>query len=192
MKILALISTVFLVAFAAVATPIVQVRDVPNAPFVGIVAWQPGEAAFGLRTRLRRDGSHLGENRIGEHRLYLSTVYVEANGGYAHAVAHNGKLLRDITRVREAVRDTARNARRNESMRDTVVDVDACRFGNGCSTPKTVGLGISDEFLREHRDSLIVTMRPKTGRNWVIRLDGDLIKAYLATMDSVAASLKKP
>jgi hypothetical protein len=175
MKTLALISTVLIAALAALATPVVQVRDVPTMPFVGIVAWQPGEAAFGLRTRLRRDGSHLGENRIGEHRLYLSTAYVEANGAWNHAVAHDGKLLRNIT-----------------GGRDTVRDVDACRFGNGCSPTKTVGIGVSDEFLRQHRDSLVVTLRPKIGRNWTIRLDGEMIGAYLATMDSVAASLKKP
>jgi hypothetical protein len=191
MKTVALVSAL-VAAVAAIAAPIVQVRDVPTMPFVSIVAWQPGEAAFGLRTRLRRNGSHLGEDRVGEHRLFLATTFVEANGGYDHAVAHNGKLLRDIGRVREMVRDTSRTRRRSESTRDTVIDVDACRFGNVCSANKTVGIGVSDEFLREHRDSLIVTLRPKVGRNWEIRLDGELIKAYLATMDSVAASLKKP
>lgn len=175
MKTLALVSAVLLSTLAAITTPIVQVRDVPTMPFVGIVAWQPGEAAFGLRTRLRRDGSHLGENRTGEHRIYLSTAYVEANGPWNHAVAHTGKLLRNIT-----------------GPRDTVRDVDACRYGGGCSPNKTVGIGVSDEFLREHRDSLVVTLRPKTGRNWAITLEGELIKAYLATVDSVAASLKKP
>jgi hypothetical protein len=172
MNTLALLSAVFLTAFATVATPIVQVRDLPNTPFLSIVAWQPGEAAFGLRTRLRRDGSHLGENRGGEHRLYLSSTYVEANGAWNHAVAHNGKLLRNIA--------------------GTIADVDACRFGNGCTPAKTTGIGVSDEFLREHTDSLVVTLRPKVGRNWTIKLDGELIKAYLATVDSVAASLKKP
>ena len=169
MKTLLLISAA-LIAAAAAPAPIVQVRDLPNTPFVGIVAWQPGEAAFGLRTRLRRDGSHLGESRVGEHRLYLSTTYVEANGVWNHAVAHNGKLLRNLM--------------------TSTADVDACRYG-ACSPAKTMGIGISDEFLREHRDSLVVTLRPKVGRNWVIKLDGELINAYLTTVDSVAASLKK-
>lgn len=175
MKTFALFSAFLLAGFATAATPIVQVRDVPTMPFVGIVAWQPGEAAFGLRTRLRRDGSHLGEHRSGEHRLYLATNFVEANGPWNHAIAHTGKLLRNIT-----------------GPRDTVRDVDACRYGGGCSPNKTVGIGVPDEFLRQNPDSLVISLRPKTGRNWTIMLDGQLIKAYLATVDSVAASLKKP
>ncbi len=171
MKTLALISAAFLAVFATVATPVVQVRDLPNAPDIVIVGWDAGNAEFGLRTRLRRDGSHLGDGRVGEHRLFLSSVLVEANGGFARAVAHNGKLLRNA--------GTAR-------------DVDACRFGSVCSPATTVGIGVSDEFLREHRDSLVVTLRPKTGRHWTVRLDGSTIAAYLSTLDSVSASLKKP
>lgn len=171
MNILAMISATLLVAFATFATPVIQVRDVPNAPYVVIVGWDAGNADYGLRTRLRRDGSHLGEGRVGEHRLFLSTVFVEANGAFAHAVAHNRKLLRNT--------GTAR-------------DIDACRFGNVCSPNETVGVGVSDEFLRENRDSLVVTLRPSTGRHWTIRLDRSLIDAYLGAVDSVSASLKKP
>jgi hypothetical protein len=174
MKTLALVSAVFVVAFASVPLPIVQVRDVPTMPYVGIIGWEAGEADYGLRTRLRRDGSHLGENRVGEHRLFLNAIYVEANGGFNHATVHNGKLLRNIM-----------------GARDTVRDVEACSYGNVCSPDKTIGLGVSDEFLRQNRDSIVVTMRPRTGRSWIIRLDRNLIDAYLGTMDSVAASLKK-
>jgi hypothetical protein len=87
---------------------------------------------------------------------------------------------------RAGARDTA-------GGRDTagVRDVDACRFGNVCSPSRTVGLGVSDEFLRENRDSLVVTLRPRTGRHWTIRLERSLIDAYLGAMDSVSASLKK-
>jgi len=171
MKALALISAAFLVAFATFTTPVVQVRDVPNAPNIMIVGWDAGNAEFGLRTRLRRDGSHLGEGRVGEHRLFLSSVFVDANGPFAHAMAHDGKLLRNTATTR---------------------DVDACRYGNVCSPAATVGIGVSDEFLREHRDSLVVTLRPKTGRQWTIRLDRSLIDAYLGAMDSVSTSLRKP
>lgn len=170
MNMLALISSAFLVAFATFSTPVIQVRDVPKAPTIAIVGWDDMNAEYGLRTRLRRDGSHLGEGRVGEHRLYLRSVFVEANGKFAHAVAHNGKLLRNTGSAR---------------------DVDACRFGNVCSPSETVGIGVSDEFLRENRDSLVVTLRPSTGRYWTIRLDRSLIDAYLGAMDSVSASLKK-
>ena len=174
MKTLALLAAVCLAAFASVPNPIVQVRDIPTAPYVGVIGWEAGEADYGLRTRLRRDGSHLGAGRLGEHRLYLNVIYVESHGGFNHAVAHNGKLLRNIM-----------------GARDTVRDEEACRYGNVCSPTKTIGLGVSDEFLRENRDSIVVTMRPKTGRNWIIRLDRNLIDGYLATMDSLSAALKK-
>ena len=170
MKITALLSATALVAFARFGTPIVQVRDVPNASTIAIVAWNPDDADFGLRTRIGRDGKDLGDARVGEHRLYLNSVYVDAHGGFAHAVAQDGKLLRTVGSAR---------------------DVDACRFGNVCSPRETIGLGVPDEWLRQHRDSLVVTLRPRTGQNWTIRLDGSLIDAYLKTIDSVSASLKK-
>jgi hypothetical protein len=206
MNTLALVSIPFLVAFAATSRPVVQVRDIPNAPTVSIVGWDNLSPEYGLRTRLRRDGSHLGEDRVGEHRLYLSLVFVEANGGFTHAVAHHGKLLRTIAsgRATAGQRGTPRGldtafmrdtrGRDTDGVRDTegVRDADACRFGNVCSPATTVGIGISDELLREHRDSLVVTLRPRNGRHWTIRLDSALINAYLATTDSVSASLKKP
>lgn len=170
MKTLALVSACFGAALATSAvTPVVQVRDDANAPTIGIIAWEAGEAEFGLRTRLRRNGSHLGEGRANEHRLYLNTAYVDAKGGFAIATAHTGKVLRN-----------AGNAR----------DVDACRFG-ACSPNQTYGLAVPDELLRANRDSLVVTMRPRTGRSWVIRLDNSLIDSYLGTIDSVSAALKK-
>jgi hypothetical protein len=170
MKISALLSASSLVAFATFGTPIVQVRDLPNAPTISIVAWDQGNVDVGLRTRLRRDGSHLGEGRVGEHRLYLNSVFVEARGGFAHAVAQDGKLLRNT---------------------GVEGDTDACRFNNVCSPAKTIGLGVPDEWLRQHRDSVVVTLRPQTGQNWTIRLDRSLIDAYLTTIDSVSAALKK-
>ena len=171
MKMSVVLVAAALAAHAGLGSPVIQVRDVPHSPTVAIVAWDSDNGDFGLRTRLRRDGSPLGEGRVGEHRLYLSSVFVEAHGGFAHAVAHDGKLLRNT---------------------DKTTDGDACRFGNVCSPRETVGLGVSDEWLRQHRDSAIVTLRPRTGQNWTIRLDGALIDSYLRTIDSVSAALKKP
>lgn len=169
MKITTLLSVCSLTAFASFATPVVQVRDFPNAPDVAVVAWDAADSEVGLRTRLRRDGSHLGAGRVGEHRLYLSSYFVEARGGFAHAVAHDRKLLRNAGAARDA---------------------DACRLNNVCSPGTTIGLGVPDEWLRQHRDSIVVTFRPRTGQNWTIRLDGSVIDAYLTTIDSVSASLK--
>ncbi|MGH7604667.1 MAG: hypothetical protein ACRENK_11810 [Gemmatimonadaceae bacterium] len=170
MKTAALISAISLVAFAPFDTPIVQVRDVPNSPLIAILAWDAADAAYGLRTRINRDGENIGEARRGEHRLYLDQAFVDAHGGFALAVAQDGKLLRHAS---------------NEQ------DPDACRFDNVCSPRQTVGLGVADEWLRQHRDSVVVTLRPRTGQNWSVRFDGSLINAYLNTIDSVSASLKK-
>ena len=170
MKITALISAVFLAAFAPFDTPIVQVRDVSNSPIIAIVAWDAADAAYGLRTRINRDGVDIGQARRGEHRLYLDPAFVDAHGGFALAVTQDGKLLRKTGNER---------------------DPDACRFDNVCSPRQTVGLGVADEWLRQHRDSVVVTFRPRTGQNWTVRLDGSVINAYLNTIDSVSASLKK-
>lgn len=170
MKIIALISIAFLTALAPFDTPVVQVRDVSNSPAIAIVAWDAADAAYGLRTRINREGENIGEARRGEHRLYLDPVFVDAHGGFALAVAQDGKLLRKTDNER---------------------DPDACRFDNLCSPGQTVGLGVPDEWLRQHRDSIVVTFRPRTGQNWTVRLDGTVINAYLDKIDSVSASLKK-
>lgn len=170
MKIATLLCVPLMVAVGKFGTPVVQVRDVPNAPVVAIVAWDPDAADVGLRTRISRDGKDLGDARVGEHRLYLSSVFVDAHGGFAHAVAQDGKLFRTTASAR---------------------DVDACRFDNICSPRETVGLGVPDEWLRQHRDSMLVTLRPRTGQNWTIRIDGSVINAYLNTIDSVSAAMKK-
>lgn len=170
MKKTALLSAVFLAGFVSFQTPVVQVRDVPNAPTIAVLAWDAASAEYGLRTRINRDGVDIGEARRGEHRLYLEPNFVEGHGGFAHAVTQDGKLLRPM------------------SAED---DPDACRFDNVCSPSHTIGLGVPDEWLRKHRDSLVVTFRPQTGQNWTISIDGPVINAYLNTIDSISASLKK-
>jgi hypothetical protein len=170
MKTIALLSAVFLAGFARFQTPVVQVRDVPNAPTIAILAWDAADGAYGLRTRVNRDGQDIGDARRGEHRLYVDSALVDTRGGFALAVTQDGKLLRHAN---------------NED------DPNACQFNNVCSPARTIGLGVPDKWLRQHRDSLIVTFRPRTGQNWTLRLDGAVINAYLNTIDSVSASLKK-
>jgi hypothetical protein len=170
MKKTALFAVVCLAGFGSFQTPVVQVRDVANAPTISVLAWDGGDADYGLRTRINREGEDIGEARHGEHRLYLNTAFADAHGAFAHAVAQDGKLLR-----------------RTKDENDT----DACRFDNVCTPRQTIGLGVPDEWLRKHSDSLVVTFRPTTGQNWTLRLDGSVIKAYLNTIDSVSASLEK-
>lgn len=170
MKATALVSALLVVAAVKVDAQVVQVRDVPNSSVISILAWDSDNANVGLRTRLRRDGSLLGQDRSGEHRLYMSSSFVDAQGGFARAVAQDGKLLRNS---------------------GNASDEDACRFDNVCSPKTTVGLGVPDEWLRQHRDSVVVSMRPRTGQNWSVVLDKALIDKYLDTIDSVSAALKK-
>jgi hypothetical protein len=170
MKQIALLSAVLLAGFGAFQTPVVQVRDVPNTPTIPILAWDAGQADYGLRTRVNREGEDIGDVRHGEHRLYLASAFAAAHGAFAHAVAQDGKLLRQA---------------------NDADDPDACRFNGVCSPAHTIGLGVPDEWLRKHPDSLVVTFRPHTGQDWTIRLDGSVIHAYLNTIDSVEASLKK-
>lgn len=171
MKPLVLIAAVAVTAAHILDTPVVQVRDVPGSPLISIVAWNAEDAQFGLRTRIRRDGSVQGDPRGGEDRLYLSRSFVDAHGGFAHAVTQDGKVLRNTGNSN---------------------DPDACHFGGVCSPSATVDLAMSDEWLRNHRDSVVVTFRPQTGQKWSIRFDRSIIDGYLAAIDSVSASLKKP
>jgi len=170
MKLLALVAATIMAGAAVFGTPILQVRDDPKSPFVGILAWDANQPEFGLRTRVDRNGKHLGEGRAGEHRLFINTAHVEANGAFNTAVAHTGKVLR-----KEA----------------TVRDVDACRFNNVCAPQSTLGLAIADDVLRANRDSFVVTLRVPASRPWTVRLDKNVIEAYLNTVDSVSAALKK-
>lgn len=169
MKTLGLIALASVAALGTFDTPVVQVRDVASSPVVSIVAWDAADANVGIRTRLRRDGSILGQDRSGEDRLYISSSMVDARGGFALAVTQDGKLLRKAGKAS---------------------DPDACRFDNVCTPRSTVDLGVPDEWLRQHKDGIEVTMRPHDGQNWTVRLDGAVIAAYLAAVDSASAALK--
>jgi hypothetical protein len=69
-------------------------------------------------------------------------------------------------------------------------DAYACYFGK-CSPFETIGVRIPDEFLREIRDSVAVTLYGRGGRELTITVRRDLIDAYLAAVDSVSAELRK-
>lgn len=197
MKILALGATLLVASLATSDTPLVQVRELPNGSTISIVAWNAGDATVGLRTRLRRDGSLLGEDRADEHRLYVSSSLVEAHGGFAFrdSTERQGEPFpRPRTRGSSAQGQFTLRATNYDGklLRNAgnATDEDACRFGNVCSPKATIGLGLPDEWLRQHRDSIVVTMHARDGQNWTVRLDRPVIQAYLATIDSVSAALK--
>ncbi len=150
--------------------PIVQVRQFPSSAMVSVVGWTSDETAYGLRAEVSRTGDLVGGYRRGDHRLYLTPVYVSDMGGFSHAMLPPGALLRHMGASR---------------------DYDACGYGDSCSPRETIGIGIPDSVLRTHRDSLVVMFRRSSASDWTITLRRELIDAYLGAVDSVTAALRR-
>lgn len=147
---------------ASVAT--IEVRYYAHSPTVTIVGWDAGDAGYGLRAWLRRDGS-----LIEGHRLYVSTYYTPRQPVFTRAMTSSRPLeLTGISR-----------------------DVHACVGGKPCSPLVTFGVLIPDELLRSNPDSIPVTFHNRGERVLVITLHRDLIDAYLSRLDSVVAVIRK-
>jgi hypothetical protein len=155
---------------AAVATPVVQVRAFWRSSVVSIVAWDPDDPAFGLRTSVSRTGELVGGLRFGDHRLYMTPVYAHNMGGFKYAAVPVGHLLLET---------------------GSQGDPYSCFFGKECSPMVTVGVRVPDSLLRANRDSLVVTFYPQVQEPWTITLRRELIAAYLDEVDSVVAELRK-
>jgi hypothetical protein len=155
---------------AAVAPPIVQVRAFWRSSVISVVAWDPDDAAFGLRTSVSRTGELVGGLRFGDHRLYLTPLYAHDMGGFAHAAVMPGPLLLGTGAQRDPY---------------------SCFYGKDCSPMVTVGVRVPDSLLRANRDSLVVTFFPSVLDPWTITLRRALIAAYLNKVDSVVAELRK-
>jgi hypothetical protein len=156
--------------------PIVQIRQYPHSPTVAIVAWAPDDNGFGLSAWLRRDGS-----LVHDHQLYVSTYY---NGGVALT---NVALLRARWNVAETIVPA------NQVLLSTGISRDPyhCYWGAECSPYEVRGLRVRDEMLRANRDSIAVRIYGRGGTEMVITLHRELIDAYLSTVDSVSAELRK-
>jgi hypothetical protein len=158
------------------APPIVQVRDYPHSPTVAVLAWEPDENGLGLITQLRRDGT-----LVSDHQLYVSTYY---NG---RVTLTDSPLLRRANwNVAEAVVPA------HEVLLSTGVwrDQYHCYWGP-CSPYEVRGIRIRDEMLRSNRDSIAVKLYGRGDQPLVVTVRRDLIDAYLSTVDSVAAALRK-
>jgi hypothetical protein len=152
-------------------SPIVQVRDFPRSAVVSVVAWDSDDAEFGLRASVARTGELVGGERFGDHRLYLSPLYVRYMGGFSYAaILPSGQLLR-----------------RAEGQRDYY----SCYYGNKCSPMSTLGVRMPDSLLRANRDSLVVTFFRPIGETWTLTLRRELIAAYLQRVDSVVGELRR-
>lgn len=158
------------------APPIVQVREYPRSPTVAVIAWDPDDNGFGLSTQMRRDGS-----LVSDHQLYISTYY---NGRIA--LTDSPILRRGNWNVAEAVVPA------HQVLLSTGVRRDPyhCYWGP-CSPYELLGLRIRDEMLRSNRDSIAVKLYSRGDAPLVVTVRRDLIDAYLSTVDSVAAALRK-
>ncbi len=148
--------------------PIVQVRDSWRSADVGVFAWDEEDAGVGLSTAVTRWGELVGGNRFGDHRLYMSPLYSQDNGGFKYATVGTRRLLRLAAK------------------RDSY----ACFYGKNCSPSVSYGVRIPDDLLRANRDSLVVTFHPAVYEPWTITLRAELITAYLSRVDSVVARMK--
>lgn len=154
---------------ATLAPPIVEVRDFSRASVVTVLAWDVGDAAFGLRNAINRNGTLVGGGRYGDHLLYMTPFYAWYMGGFVHATAEPGKPL----------------------LRTPVLrDPDSCLYGLHCSPMEFVGVRVPDALLRANRDSLVFTFDALRDP-WTITLRRELIAAYLTTVDSVVAEMRK-
>jgi hypothetical protein len=156
-------------AAVATAPPVVQVRGFSRSSIVSVVAWDVDDAAFGLRTEISRTGRLVGGDRLGDHRLYVTPFYAWYQGGYRFAYAVPGKPLLPVGGS----------------------DSYACYYGAHCTPMVTVGVRVPDALLRANRDSLVVTFLPAGQTPWTITLRRELIAAYLTTVDSVVAEMRR-
>ena len=151
--------------------PIVQVRDYWHSARITVIAWDPDDSEFGLRTSITRTGKLLGGRRAGDHSLYMTPYLLRDMGGFAHAAVDpkKGELL-----------GTGGGQ-----------DDYACFYGTQCSPRFTVGVRIPDTLLRENRDGMEVTFYPRVQKPWSLYVRPQLISAYLATVDSVVKEMRR-
>jgi len=149
--------------------PVVQVRAFPKSSVVSVVAWDADDAAFGLRTSVTRTGELVSDDRFGDHRLYLTPLFVHEMGGFTHAAVTPGQLLLGTGWQRDEY---------------------ACFYGKDCSPIVTLGVRVPDSLLRANRDSLVITFS-RVGDPWMLTLRRELIAAYLKSVDSVVAETRR-
>jgi hypothetical protein len=155
---------------AAITQPVVQVREYWRSSVVTVVAWDPDDPAFGLRTSVTRTGDLVGGLRLGDHQLYMTPLYARYMGGFKYAAVPPGQLLLGTGAQRDPY---------------------SCFYGKNCSPMVTVGVRVPDSLLRVNRDSLVVTFYPRVQEPWTIMLRQELIAAYLKKVDSVVVELRR-
>ncbi len=159
---------------AVVDLPVVQVRTYWRAASVTIVAWDPEDGAFGLRTTVNRNGTLTGGVKFGDHSLYMTPLLVQDMGGFKHAAAVHANAEAQIL--------LATGARRDDY---------SCFYGKYCSPMVSLGVRVPDSLLRANQDQLVVTFYPAVMQPWTLTIRRQLIDAYLAKVDSVVTDMKR-
>jgi hypothetical protein len=141
---------------------IVQVRAYPSSSTIEVVAWNPAEPNFGLRTWVRRGGA---PDRY--HRLWVAMDFNPAGGDVAKAQGLNRPLpISNATDTQNCVELT-------------------------CSPGSTFGARIPDGSFRDNKENLSVKFITGSDVEINITVRRPLIDAYLAAVDSVIAAQKK-
>lgn len=141
---------------------VIQVRDFPSSSVIEVVAWNTAEPRFGLRTTVRRSGGVLDRY----HRLWVNSDYP---GG------------RDVSQAQGLSRPLPLS---------NGTDTQNCLNGK-CTPGSTFGARIPDGPFRSSKDDLAVKFITSSASEFTLTARRGLIDAYLATIDSVAAALKK-
>lgn len=140
---------------------IVQVRDFPSSSTLSVVAWNAAAPAFGLGTVVSRSGR---PDRY--HRLWVNQDWP---GG------------RNVTQAQGLDRPL---------KVDSLTDTQNC-FNGKCTPTSTFGARILDSQIRASKGDVPVKFITSSGSEIAFTLRRDLVDAYLGTIDSVVAALKK-
>ena len=163
-------------------TTVVQVREYNRSPTVNVVAWAPDDNGYGLRAKVRRDGT-----LVRDHRFYVSTFYLGAgffrNTGatFRPSAAFDGRRFIEMIAPREQLLEREGISR----------DVHYCLGWPRCSPYETGGARIPDSVLRASRDSVSLKFYDRYATGMILTLRRDVIDPYLRTVDSVAVALRK-
>jgi hypothetical protein len=147
--------------------PVVQVRDFWGQRTVSVLGFYDENETYGLRAEVRRDGELTSPRRRNDHRLFINSFVVYANGGFRRASV---------------------GTRNYPLVTGYQFDPNACLKKPHCTPYRSITLGIPDSVLRNSRDGMVVLFERETPTQWTIALSAEMISAYLNAVDSVVAT----
>lgn len=149
-------------AGAQIIRPMVQVKDIPTAPLIEVIAWNATEPNYGLRSWVRRGGK---PDRY--HRFWVNKDLIPS----ANEINSAQSLNRTLPTT-------------------TINDTQNC-YNGVCMPNSTIGARFLDDLLRSSKEDLLVTFFTTGGSNYPITVRKAVVERYLVTMDSVIAAQKK-